>query len=171
MVNEKSITITMFIEAHCPYCRYVEHSILHDLQARRIELNTKLRRQGHMSMPIIEINLVDVEANKGCREMQWFDQYSEKMGGMYTPAIKIEGSQKIFYMWGKDKKEVMGEKEIGGTQKLRADILMEIQDVLSKVDKAGLMYDKDLYNHKRHMVRTMPHAWNTPFGGFRGFKD
>ena len=167
MVNEKSITITMFIESHCPYCRYVEHSVLHDLQARRMELNQKLRKQGGIAMPPIELNLVDVEANKGCKEMQWFDVYSQKIGGAYTPAIKIEGSQKVFYMWGKDKKENIEEKEVGGTQKLRTDILTEIQDVLSKVDKVGLLYDRDMYNHKRHMVKPVPHVINTPFGGFR----
>ena len=165
-MNEKIITITEWIEAHCPYCRYVENSILRDIQARRIEINRKLQKQGHYPIPPLEIRLIDIEANRGSREMQWFQQYSQKVGGVFTPAIRVADSGKVFYLWGSEKKETLDKKAISNTDKLKADIIRDIQDILDRVDRKPLLYDKEFYNPKRVMEIVRPRVMYTPFGGF-----
>lgn len=163
-MEEKTLTIYEFIEAHCPYCRYVYYSVLRDLQVRRIELNRKLIKQGNLPMPILEIELVDVHGNMGCEEMQWFQNYSEKMGGMFTPAVRIGKFGKVYYLWGKEKKDIFEEKELTNTEKLKAQLINEIQDILSRIDRNPLLYDKDYYNNTRQMFIPVPHVMNTPYG-------
>jgi hypothetical protein len=165
-MNERTITLTEWIEAKCPYCRYVYYSILKDIQVRRIELNRKLVKQGHLPMPKIEIKLIDVEANKGCKEMQWFDQYSQKIGGVFTPAVRVGNIGKVFYLWGKDKDRPLSEKELSASAKLKSEILQEIQDILERVDRDGRFYDRDLYNPASNMKLVKPRMIYTPHGGF-----
>jgi len=164
-VNEKTITIYEWIEAHCPYCRYVYYSVLRDLQVRRMELNRKLVKQGHLAMPPLEIELIDIHGNQGNKEMQWFNIYSQKIGGVFTPAIRVGNSAKVYYLWGEEKKEQLEEKELSATDKLKSDIIQEIQDLLSRVDRKALMYDKYFYNNKKLSNTPRPRVMYTPHGG------
>lgn len=165
-MNEKKLMITEFIEAHCPYCRYVEKSVLNDIIVRRDELSKKLVRSGFRRLPILELKLVDVEANHGSKEMQWFEQYSYKVGGVYTPAIHVQGSDKVFYLWGKEKEETPSSQTLSSTEKLKRDIVMEIEDIITRVDKKPKLYDKYMYNpnHQVHIPRVP--VKHTPYGGF-----
>jgi len=164
-LNEKEITIYEWVEAFCPYCRYVYYSVLRDLQVRRKELNTKLVKQGHFAMPPLEIELIDIHGNQGNAEMQWFKIYSQKIGGIYTPAIRVGKSAKVYYMWGQEKKEQLEEKALSATDKLKSDILQEIQDILLRVDRNPLMYDKNYYNNKKLLHTPRPKIMYTPHGG------
>jgi hypothetical protein len=85
------------------------------------------------------------------------------MGGMFTPAIRIGKFGKVFYLWGKEKKDVMEEKELSNTEKLKAQLITEIQDILSRIDRNPMLYDKDYYNNTRQMLRVQPHVMDTPF--------
>ncbi len=160
-MNESYITIYEWIEAHCPFCRYVENSILRDIQARRVDINKQLAKQGMYPMPPIELRLVDIEGNKDSKEMQWFSQYSQKIGGVYTPAIRVEKSDKVFYLWGKQ-----GQEE-SATKKLKSQIVQEIQNILTKVDKKPLLYEKEFYNQRNVMHKPPVRPMYKPFGGFR----
>jgi hypothetical protein len=117
-------------------------------------------------MPPIEIKVVDVSSNDGSRDMQWFKQYSQKIGGFFTPAIKVGESGKTYYLWGKDKEdEQISDKALSATDKLKADIIMEIQDILSKIDIDPVMYNKDLYN-PAESVQARTTDMYTPFDGY-----
>jgi len=164
-VNEKVITVYEWIESHCPYCRYVYYSVLRDLQVRRIELNRKLVKQGYLPMPPLEIELIDIHGNQGNKEMQWFNIYSQKIGGIFTPAIRVGNSAKVYYLWGEEKKEQLEEKQLSATDKLKSDIIQEIQDILSRVDRDALMYNKNFYNDKKLISTPRPRVMHTPFGG------
>ena len=167
MVAEKLILITEWIEAKCPYCRYVYYSILKDLQARRDQLNRKLVKEGHLPLPIIEIRLIDVDANRGNREMQWFELYSRKVGGRFTPAIRVGNSQKIYYLWGdRDKGETLEQKKLSNTDKLKSDIVGEIEDILSRIDRKPRYFEDYMYNHRKVMEVPTPRVMDTPFDGF-----
>ena len=116
-------------------------------------------------LPIIELKLVDVEANVGCREAQWFKQYSDKIGGEYTPAIQVGENGKVFYLWGK-KGDTPTEEEISSAGKLKSDIIMEMQRILSSIDKEPTYYDKDMFNRKDKMFLPNYRMRFMPFGGF-----
>jgi len=172
MVGEKVILLTEWGEASCPYCRYVYYSILRDLVVRRDQLNRKLIKEGQYPMPILEIHFVDVEANRGSKEMQWFELYSRKVGGRFTPAVRVGPSAKIFYLWGqKEKTEILEKKHMSNTDKLKADLVAEIEDVLSRIDRKPKYYDEFLYNPKRATEHVTPHVMNTPYQGFIGGRD
>ena len=164
-MNERTIIITEWIEPRCPYCRYVYYSILQDLQVRRYELNYKLMRQGYQPMPPIEIKLIDVSANDDSKEMQWFQQYSEKIGGIFTPAIKVGESGKIHYLWGKEKKSTLEKSQLSSTEELRMNILREIQDILTRVEQKMPLYDKELFNPMKNIKTQLPLMYQ-PHGGF-----
>lgn len=165
-MNEDKIIITEFIEANCPYCRYVEYSILRELVARRDWLNRKLRQEGLYPLPILEIRLVDIDANIGNKDLQWFENYSEKLGGRYTPAIRVGETGKIFYMWGKERGDVPTKKEMSAATKLKSDIINEIQAILSRVDKSPRYYDEHLFNQKRQVREPVVRPMYYPYGGF-----
>ena len=165
-MNEKTLTITEFIEAHCPYCRYVEHSILRDIIARRDDISKQLVRKGYLRLPIIELKLVDVEANQGSKEMQWFTQYSHKVGGIYTPAIRVGDSGKVFYLWGKEKEETPSSKTLSSTEKLKKDIILEIESIITSVNKKPRIYDDFLYNREHQTQVPRIPVKHTPYGGF-----
>jgi hypothetical protein len=165
-MDEKKIIITEYIEANCPYCRFVEISILRDMIARRDEINKRLIKRGRLPLPVIELKLIDVDANDGNKEMQWFNHYSQKIGGKYTPAIRIGGSEKVFYLWGKqEKKDVPTKEQLSSSNKLKLDIIEEIQTILTKLDRDPLLYDKDLYVHKRRLYDAPVQVRYMPFGG------
>lgn len=165
-MNEKRIVIIEFMEQHCPYCRYVETSILADIVARRDEISKAVIQKGYRPLPILEIKLVDVEANSGSQEMQWFEQYSAKVGGIYTPAVRVGNSGKVYYLWGKQKEETPSSGELSSTEKLKKDIILEIQDIISRVDKKPRLYDEFKYNAHQQVHQTRVMARYTPFGGF-----
>ena len=165
-MNEKRITITEFIEASCPYCRYVETSILCDIVARRDDISKALVKKGYRSLPIIDINLVDVDANDGSKEMQWFAQYSRKVGGMYTPAVRVGNSGKVYYLWGKGKEETPSAKDLSSTDKLKKDIVLEVEDIITRIDREPRLYDEFHYNHTKSVQKPRIPVIYTPFGGF-----
>lgn len=165
-MNEKKIYFTEFIEAHCPYCRYVEVSILRDIIVRRDELSKKLVKRGYLPLPILELKLVDVEANQGSKEMQWFQQYSRKIGGVYTPAIRVGDSGKVFYLWGKDKEEAPSAETLSSTEKLKRDLILEVEHIITSVEKKPRFYDKDFFNPKAQVQKPRVPVKHTPYGGF-----
>ncbi len=164
MVGEKVIVITEWGEATCPYCRYVYYSILRDLQVRRDQLNRKLIKEGHYPMPVLELHFVDVEANRGSREVQWFELYSRKVGGRFTPAIRVGDSAKIFYLWGqKDKTESLEKKNLSNTDKLKADLVAEIEDILGRIDRKAEYFEDYMYNHRKILEVPTPKVMDRPF--------
>jgi hypothetical protein len=134
--------------------------------ARRDTLSKKLVKQGYRPLPIIEIKLVDVDANIDSKEMQWFSQYSQKVGGVYTPAIRVGDSGKVYYLWGKQKEETPDATALSSTDKLRKDIILEIEDIITRVDKKPRLYDEFHYNHTHNVANPTVHVVHTPFGGF-----
>ena len=121
-------------------------------------------KRGHIPMPIIELKLIDVDANTECKEMQWFSQYSQKIGGVFTPAIRVGESGKVFYLWGKEKKDVPTEKQLSSTEKLKADLLNEIQEMLSQFEREPTYYDIELFNPKATFHKPLPRIMYQPFG-------
>lgn len=118
----------MFIDAFCPYCNYVHKFILRDIQVRRSDINRKLIKEGLTPIPPIEIRVIDVEANYGSIHSRWYEWYSEKIGGKYTPVIKI--GDKIFYL---EKEEIV--ENLPSAELLRYQIIKELQDIVERVEK------------------------------------
>jgi len=128
----KPIEVILFMEAHCPYCNYVHKFILRDIQIRRGEINAKLRREHLPPIPPIDIRIIDVNANAGTALSRWYEWYSRKIGGRFTPLIKI--GNKIFYLWS-DKPETLEQKEVSKAQNLKAQIINELIDISRRVEK------------------------------------
>jgi hypothetical protein len=165
-MNEKTIIITEYIESHCPYCRYVETSILYDIVARSDDISKNLVKKGYRPLPILEIKLVDVDANSGTKEMQWFEQYSHKVGGIYTPAVRVGDSGKVYYLWGKQKEETPSSSALSSTDKLRKDIILEIEDIITRLDRKPRLYDEFHYNPTQRLQTPRIPVVHTPSGGF-----
>ena len=120
---EKRVEVLLFLEAHCPYCNYVHKYILRDLQVRRDEWSRKL---GFM-LPMIDIRLIDVNSNYQTRYSKWYEWYSRKIGGRYTPIIVI--ADKIFYLWGSEKTEKLEKGQLSRTVLLKSQIIEAIRDM------------------------------------------
>lgn len=134
-------TIVEFIEPECPYCRYVYYHILRDIQVRRITLNQKMQQQGIKKIiPPFDIKIIDIVANRGCKEEQWFQWYSRKIGGRYTPVIMID--EVGFYLWGSDKPKKLEKEHLSRTDKLKSEIIAELTQEF--FEKEPQMFDKML---------------------------
>lgn len=134
------IQVVEFIEPDCPYCRYVYYYVLCDLQVRRDELNRKMMQHGDKTrIPPFEIKLVDIIANKGCTEEQWFQWYSMKtgIGKEGTPIVVI--NDKIFYLLHKKNKEKLELEKLSRTDLLKSQIISELTDVF--FEKQPQLYD------------------------------
>ena len=156
------VEVVLYMEAYCPYCNYVHKYILKDIQIRRDEINRKLRREGLPPIPPIEIRVIDINANDGSRYVQWYEWYSRKIGGRYTPIIKI--GNKIFYLWGRDKPETIEKKQLSRTQLLKKQIIEELQDIARRVEKEPrfveeLKPDIELINHRIADRTGIPAYW------------
>ncbi|HDD57554.1 MAG: hypothetical protein DRP18_04395 [Candidatus Aenigmatarchaeota archaeon] len=128
----KPVEVVLFMEAYCPYCNYVHKFVLRDIQVRRTEINAKLRREHLPPIPPIDIRIVDVNANTGSVYSKWYEWYSRKIGGRFTPLIKI--GNKIFYLWS-EKPETLEQKEVSKAQNLKAQIINELIDISRRVEK------------------------------------
>jgi len=147
----KPIEVVLYMEAFCPYCNYVHKYILKDIQIRRDEINRKLRRERLPPIPPIEIRVIDINANDGSKYMQWYEWYSRKIGGRYTPIIKI--GNKVFYLWGENKPETIEKKQLSRTQLLKKQIIEELQDITRRLEKEPrfveeIKPDIELINHR-----------------------
>lgn len=139
-------TITEFIEPECPYCRYVYYYVLRDIMVRRVTLNQKMAQQGISKyIPPFDIKIVDIIANRGSIDEQWFDWYSHKIGGRYTPVVKIGDIG--FYLWGGDKPRELKEEQLSRTDKLKTDLIREL--TIEVFDKEPELFDKNLMNMVR----------------------
>ena len=139
-------TIVEFIEPLCPYCRYVYYNILRDIQVRRITLNQKMHQQGIKKIiSPFNIKLIDIVANRGCKEEQWFQWYSRKVGGRYTPVIMI--GEVGFYLWGGDKPTKLEKEQLSRTDKLKSDIIAELTEEV--FEKKPQLFDKTLMHVDR----------------------
>lgn len=142
-------TIVEFIEPECPYCRYVYHYVLRDILVRRMDLNQKMTQQGMKKyIPPFDIKVVDIVANKGCKEEQWFTWYSRKIGGRYTPVIVVEDVG--FYLWGKEKPKELKQEELSRTERLKVEIIREL--VKDYFEKKPQYFDKELMIQDRGIV-------------------
>jgi len=147
----KAVEVVLYMEAFCPYCNYVHKYILKDIQIRRDEINRKLRRERLPPIPPIEIRVIDINANDGSKYMQWYEWYSRKIGGRFTPIVKI--GDKVFYLWGHDKPETIEKGQLSRTQLLKKQIIEELQDITRRVEKEPrfveqIKPDFELINHK-----------------------
>jgi len=141
-------TVYEFIEPTCPYCRYVYYHILRDILVRRDILNQKMHQHGiHKWIPPFDIKVIDIVANRGCKEEQWFQWYSRKIGGRYTPVVVV--NDKSFYLWGKDKPTILTEEQISRTDELKSNIINEL--VEDYFEKQPVFYDK-LRMHKERGI-------------------
>jgi glutaredoxin len=139
-------TVVEFIEPTCPFCRYVYIHILRDIMVRRTILNQKLHQQKSKKIiPPFDVKLVDITANRGSLEEQWFNWYSRKIGGRYTPVVKINDTG--FYLWGGDKPEKIGAETLSRTDKLKSEILAELTD--EYFEKEPVLYDNILMDSIR----------------------
>lgn len=139
-------TITEFIEPECPYCRYVYYHVLRDIMTRRVTFNQKMHQQGiNKYIPPFDIKIVDIIANRGCKEEQWFSWYSRKIGGRYTPVVCVNDTG--FYLWGGDKPSELKESQLSRTAKLKSDIIAELTE--EYFEKEPQLFDINLMNMER----------------------
>ncbi|MBS3748154.1 MAG: hypothetical protein KGY67_00455 [Candidatus Thermoplasmatota archaeon] len=140
------ITVLEFIEPTCPYCRYVYYYVLRDILVRRDEFNRMMMQQNiQKRIPYFDIKQIDIVANRGTVEEQWFSWYSTKIGGRYTPLIKINDD--CFYLWTGKKNEELEEDKISRTDKLKSDIIKAL--VSDNFEKEVPLFDKGLMNNLR----------------------
>lgn len=128
-----------FIEPGCPYCSYVYNYILRDIQIRRDVLNQKLRKKGEkMLIPFFDIQQVDVIANRGCTDDQWFQWYSRKtgFGREGTPIVVV--NKEIFYLT-KTKTKKLEEEKLSRKDLLKSQIIGELTNVF--FEKETVLYD------------------------------
>lgn len=139
-------TIVEFIEPTCPYCRYVYYYVLRDISVRRVTLNQKMNQQGiNKVISPFDIKVVDIVANRGTKEEQWFQWYSRKIGGRYTPVVMID--EIGFYLWGGDKPTKLEKEQLSRTDKLKSDIIAELTE--SVFEKQPQLFDKMLMHSDR----------------------
>lgn len=139
-------TITEFIEPECPYCRYVYFYVLRDIMTRRVALNQKMHQHGiNKYIPPFDIKVIDIIANRGCKEEQWFNWYSKKIGGRYTPVVCINDIG--FYLWGGDKPSELEESQLSRTDKLKSDLIAELTE--EYFEKEPQLFDIGLMNMQR----------------------
>jgi len=130
----------------CPYCRYVYNRILRDILVRRPILNQKMNQQGiKKTIQPFDIKVVDIVANRGSKEEQWFQWYSRKIGGRYTPVVMID--EVGFYLWGGDKPKTLKEDELSRTDKLKSQIIAELTE--NVFEKKPQLFDKMLMHSDR----------------------
>ena len=139
-------TIVEFIEPRCPYCRYVYYHILRDILVRRVTLNQKMHQQGiNKIIQPFDIKVIDIVANRGCKEEQWFQWYSRKIGGRYTPVVMID--EVGFYLWGKDKPTKLEKEQLSRTDKLKSEVIFELTE--KYFEKEPQLFDKMLMHRDR----------------------
>ncbi len=105
------IPIIEYKEHNCPYCRYVYYEILKRLEDERPAINKRLIQRGQQPIPPIQVKTIDIDANRGCKEQQWFEIYSKKVGGTFTPAVYLPTAGKILYLFGSEKKPLFLEEK------------------------------------------------------------
>ncbi|MFW6173225.1 MAG: hypothetical protein ACOC5T_05720 [Elusimicrobiota bacterium] len=138
-----SVEITIFIEKDCPFCNYVQKFILEDLIVRRDVFSTHLVKRNMRPLPLMHLKIIDIEANMGRKESQFFEWYSNKIGGRYTPIVVI--GEKIFYLWGKNKPLRVEEQHLSKTDLLKKQIIEHLQSLYDTSEKEETFYIK---NHK-----------------------
>lgn len=89
---EKRLILDFFYEVFCPFCRRVKVNIVDKLEMKNIVI----------------INPVDVDANLGCVEMDWYRRFCAKVKSEPTPLLRLhdryldESSwNHVFLMWRK----------------------------------------------------------------------
>lgn len=129
MVAQKRIlvkppfTCWFFYESDCNICRYVLNNVLVYLE----------------SDGLINIRLIDINANKGSPEVQWFLEYSEQTGEVLTPTIKIidryyrdggirEDPVNVFHLWDTEKGDFVTEEDMEKTERLRKHIIESVDN-------------------------------------------
>ena len=125
----QTVEVILYMEAYCPYCNYVHKYILRDLQIRRDEINRRLRVERLPPIPPIDIRVVDVNV----KHDEWYETYSKKVGGRYTPVINIKDA--IFYLFGKDKPTTLQQKHLSATSLLKSQIIEKLQQIVTSVEK------------------------------------
>ena len=87
---------------------------------------------------LIHIRRIEVEANKGTPEVNWFDKYSDDYGGAITPTIKIVDryhteigtrvdTVKILHLW-EEKGEILEESDKKKSKQLKEHIVEAIEN-------------------------------------------
>jgi len=126
MVTQKRILVKppfitwFFYEHDCDICRYVLNNVMLQLE----------------SEGWIDIRLIDVNANNGSPEVQWFNEYSERTGEVLTPTIKIidkywrdgrmrEDPVNVFHLWD-DKGDYVTEEDMEKTDRLQKHVVESI---------------------------------------------
>ena len=92
------------------------------------------------TIPPFDIKVSDIVANRGCKEEQWFQWYSRKVGGRYTPVIMIDGVG--FYLWGGDKPSKLEKDQLSRTDKLKSEVIAELTETV--FEKETPLFDKML---------------------------
>lgn len=138
-----TVEVVIYVEKDCPFCNYVQKYILEDLIARHDELSGKLIRQGLSPLPWLDLKVIDIDANLGRRESRYFEWYSKRIGGRYTPVINI--GDNCFYLWGKDKPRKLKEKHLSKTDFLKKQIIEYLQNKTNIPEKKETFY---INNHK-----------------------
>jgi len=81
-----------FFEIECPFCRRVRIYILDKLRTKQVVI----------------INPIDVDANLGCREMDWYNNFCKGIHSEPTPLLRLHDNlteednwEFVFVMWRK----------------------------------------------------------------------
>ena len=76
---------------------------------------------------MLDIRIIDINSNLGTRYSKWYEWYSQKIGGRYTPIVVV--GDKIFYLWGSEKTEKLEKHQLSRTALLKSQILEAIRDM------------------------------------------
>lgn len=134
----EEVEITIFIEKDCPFCNYVQKHILEELIARRHTISAGLMQRNMRPLPLMHLKVIDVDANIGRKESQFFEWYSQKIGGRFTPIIVI--GDKIFYLWGKNKPLRLKDKHLSKTDFLKKQIIEHLQSLYDVSEEEETFY-------------------------------
>lgn len=132
MVTRKRILIKppfitwFFYESDCPICYYALNNVLLPLETEGL----------------IDVRLIDIDANIGSPEVYWFNEYSYQTGGGTTPTIKIidkyirdgvirEDPVIVLHLW-EEKGAFVTEADIEITDRLRDHIIEAVNNYSRK---------------------------------------
>jgi len=97
--------------------------------------------QGLSPIPWLDLKVIDIDANLGRRESRYFEWYSKRINGRYTPVVNI--GDHLFYLWSKDKPQELKEKHLSKTDLLKKQIIEYLQSIVDMPEKKETFHIKN----------------------------
>jgi len=136
------VEIIEYKEYNCPYCRYVYYEILKRIEDEWTIINRRLALRRQKTIPPVQIIPIDIDANRGSKEHQWFQRYSLKAGGVFTPAVYVPMAGKVLYLFGgKEKPLFLEERWTRKADQMLVDLIRILQDLNGKIYRPATFYD------------------------------